>query len=91
MGPQWNRSEHPPPTAEEIAVTRAILARARASIAVIVARHPNPYAVDLVRSWDLSRDALNDAAHRLDLPPVTDAEWHMITDQRGRTCSPSPS
>ncbi|WP_158578632.1 hypothetical protein [Spongiactinospora rosea] len=40
-------------------------------------------ALDVVRTWELSRKAMDEAAERYQMPPISDEEWEIVTDRRG--------
>ncbi|MDF5751944.1 hypothetical protein [Spongiactinospora sp. TRM90649] len=79
----WNSDDFPPRTLEQIQANHETLIRVRAAAAVIVARSINLQSLALVRGWDLSRAALDEAAAKLGMSPVSDEEWELVTDWRG--------
>ncbi|WP_397566902.1 hypothetical protein [Spongiactinospora sp. 9N601] len=83
MTRSWNPNDFPPSTDEQVQAAREAVARVRAAIAIVVTRSFGDQALDVVHTWELSRKAMDDAAERYQMPPISDEEWEIVTDRRG--------
>ncbi|MEV7968805.1 hypothetical protein AB0O34_22880 [Sphaerisporangium sp. NPDC088356] len=58
--------------------------RVRAAVTLIMeSESRRRRAEGLIHGWQLTREDLDEAAHALGTPPVTDEEWNAIQDGRG--------